>query len=150
MLEPAAEQVPAFNPNATSALALALAAAGRPEEAVARAAEVLGGEGGTYADRVIALQATGLAHAQRGDASASADAFEQVRAVLEGNEDVVSRALSGLAEASALEVMGDERAPAVMAAADHELDRFGLGETAWRVAFSVAASGVDLARQMGV
>jgi len=46
-----------------------------------------------------------------------------------------------LAEASALEVLGDERAARVLAAADSALDSFGLGDTGWRVAFSTAAHG---------
>src|SRR5439155_291691 len=144
LLEPAAMQVPSFNPNATSALALALAAAGRPDEAIARAEEVLDFDAGTYADRVVALEAKGLAHAQQGRSTESADAFAHARELLEPSEDVVGRALLRLAEGSALEVLGDDRAAAVKATADHELDVFGLGDTAWRTAFSVAASGVDL------
>jgi tetratricopeptide (TPR) repeat protein len=140
------QKVPEFNPNASSALALALTAVGRPDEAVAMADTVLEADSGTYADRVVALQAKGLAFAQLQRPMESADAFAEGHALLEPTEDVVGRALMRLAEASALEVIGDERAQAVMAAADHELDSFGLGDTAWRVAFSVAGSGVDLVR----
>jgi hypothetical protein len=50
-----------------------------------------------------------------------------------------------LAEASALEVIGSERASSVAAEANEALSALGLGETAWRVAFAVAATGVDLA-----
>jgi tetratricopeptide (TPR) repeat protein len=146
LLEPVVLAAPTKtkNTNATSALALALAAAGRPSEAIARADEVLGGESRTYADTTVALEAKGLALAQQGDGEGSARAFQEARAVVDGTDDVLIRALLRLAEGSALEVVGDRRASAVSASADEELELLGLSDTAWRVAFSVAASGVDL------
>ena len=132
------------NTNAISALALALAAAGRPGDAITRADEVLAGDSGTYADTTVALEAKGLALAQQGDADGSVRAFQEARTIVEATDDVLIRALLRLAEGSALEVVGDRRASAVSAAADNDLEALGLSDTAWRVAFSVAASGVDL------
>jgi tetratricopeptide (TPR) repeat protein len=146
LLEPVVNAAPSKtkNTNATSALALALAAAGRPTDAIARADEVLAAEGGTYADSTVALEAKGLALAQQGDGEGSARAFQEARTVVDATDDVLIRALLRLAEGSALEVVGDRRASAVSAAADSALESLGLSDTAWRVAFSVAASGVDL------
>jgi tetratricopeptide (TPR) repeat protein len=146
LLEPVVSAAPTkhTNTNAISALALALAAAGRPAEALARAEDVLGSDNGTYADTTVALEARGFALAQQGDAEGSARAFQEARTIVDATDDVLFRALLKLAEGSALEVIGDRRASVVTAAADSELEALGLSDTAWRVAFSVAASGVDL------
>jgi tetratricopeptide (TPR) repeat protein len=144
LLEPVVQQAPAKNANATSALALALAAAGRPADAVARADEVVASESGTYADTAVALEAKGLALAQLGDAAGSTRAFQEARTIVDATDDVLMQTLLRLAESSALEAVGDPRASAVSATADNELAALGLSSTAWRVAFSVAASGVDL------
>jgi tetratricopeptide (TPR) repeat protein len=144
LLEPVALQPPAKNANATSAFALALAAAGRPDDAVARADELLASESGTYADTAVALEAKGLALAQRRDADGSRRAFQEARTIVDATDDVLMQTLLRLAESSALEAIGDPRATAVAAGADSGLEALGLGNTAWRVAFSVAASGVDL------
>ncbi|MEY2448889.1 MAG: hypothetical protein QOH79_2365, partial [Acidimicrobiaceae bacterium] len=144
LLEPVVQQSPSLNANATSALALALAAAGRPAEAIARADQVIAADSGTYSDMTVALEAKGLALAQQGDADGSAGAFQEARTVVDATDDVLTRALLKLAEGSALEAVGDRRAAAVRSGADDDLDALGLSDTAWRVAFSVAASGVDL------
>ena len=146
LLEPVVLAAPTKtkNTNAISALALALAAAGRPSEAIERADDVLAGDSGTYADTTVALEAKGLALAQQGDAEGSARAFQEARTVVDGTDDILIRALLRLAEASALGAVGDRRASVVAAAADSDLESLGLSDTAWRVAFSVAASGVDL------
>jgi tetratricopeptide (TPR) repeat protein len=142
-LEAVELRMPEWNPNVTSALALALAAANRPTEAIARATEVIESEAGTYADKIVAIEARGLALAQLGDAEGAAATFALGHTIVEGTEDVMARALLRLAEATALEAVGDERAEAIREAADHDLDGFGLGETAWRVAYA-AAAGRDL------
>jgi class 3 adenylate cyclase/tetratricopeptide (TPR) repeat protein len=144
VLDRAVEAAPTLNSNATSALALALAAAGNTDAAIANADLVMSAESGTYADRLVALEAKGLSLAQRGDAAASADVFAQARDIVGATEDVVARALLRLAEASALEAVGDERAAMVGDDADTELDQLGLGDTSWRTAFTAAATGVDL------
>ncbi|MEY2424165.1 MAG: hypothetical protein QOI95_4232 [Acidimicrobiaceae bacterium] len=144
VLEPVVLSAPTKNANASSALALALAAAGRPIEAIARADDIIANDIGTYADKTIALEAKGLAFAQQGDAEGSAHAFHDAREVVEATDDVLAHALLRLAEGTALEVTGDRRASSVAAAASDELEALGLGDTAWRVAFAVAASGVDL------
>ena len=55
--------------------------------------------------------------------------------------DVLLQALLKLSEASALHVLGDDRAATVLAVADADLDALGLSDTGWRVAYSTAASG---------
>jgi hypothetical protein len=143
MLEAAQLQLPDFNANVASAVALALAASNRAGEAIARADEVIDAQAGTYADKIVAVNAKGLALAQHGDAAGAVATFEQGLSILEGTEDVMARALLRLAEATALDVLGDERADSLRAAADHDLDGFGLGDTAWRVVYA-AAAGRDL------
>ena len=137
--------LPAFNPHATSAYALALTAAGRPAEAIEHAATVIDYETGTYADTTVALETRGLALAQQGDAAGSAQAFQDAHTIIDATDDVLMQALLKLAEASALHVLGDDRGITVAAAADDALDALGLGDTAWRVAFSIAASGAATA-----
>jgi class 3 adenylate cyclase/tetratricopeptide (TPR) repeat protein len=146
LLEPVVHAAPAKskNTNAISALALALAAAGKPEDAIARAEEVLTEGIGTYMDATVAFEAKGFALAQQGDAEGSAAIFQEARARVEETDDVLNGALLRLAEASALVALGDPRADTFAAAADETLASLGLSDTAWRVAFSAAASGVDL------
>ena len=144
-LDAACSAAVSFNAHATSAYGLALTAAGRPAEAADRATAVLESEVGTYADTAVALETRGLALAQQGDAEGSAQAFRDAHTVVDATDDVLMQALVKLAEASALQVLGDERAAGLAAAADDELDALGLGDTAWRVAFSAAASGAAAA-----
>ena len=144
IIEPAVLAAPTLNANATSALALALAAVGRPAEAIARADEIAEYEAGTYADKAVAFEAKGLALAQQGDAEGAARVFQEGRAIVDATEDVVTQALVRLAEATALRAVGDRRAAAVAAAADEALDAIGLSDTAWRLAFSAAAAGADV------
>ena len=146
LLEPVVLAAPTKtkNTNAISALALALSAAGRPAEAIARADEVLAGDSGTYADTTVALEAKGLALAQQGDVEGTARAFQQARTIVEATDDILIRALLRLAEGSALGALGDRRAEIVAASAESDLEALGLSDTAWRTAFAVAASGVDL------
>ena len=138
--------MPDANPNIDSALALGLAVANRPADAIARAAEVIERDAGTYADKVVAAEARGLALAQLGDAQGAVAAFELGHAILDGTEDVMAKALLRLAESIALDALGDDRADAIRDAADHDLDGFGLSDTAWRGVY-VAAAGRDLVPQ---
>ena len=140
-LEAAASGTPSFNANATAMYALALAGEGHHAEAVERATAVLESETGTYADTAAALLTRGLALAQSGDAAGSGTAFDEAHTVVDATDDVLLQALLKLAEASALDVLGDERAATVLAAADSALEAFGLRDTGWRVAFSTAANG---------
>jgi tetratricopeptide (TPR) repeat protein len=140
-LEAAASGTPAFNANANAAYALALAADGRHGDAVERATAVLECETGTYADTVAALQTRGLALAQSGDSTGSAAAFDEAHTIVDATDDVLLQALLKLSEASALQVLGDDRAATVLAVADADLDALGLSDTGWRVAYSTAANG---------
>ena len=89
---------------AQSALALALAASGDDDEALAVAGEVNDSDRGTYLDRVMAQIAIGLIAARRGDDEALAilnDTIENVDAL----EDEVAQTIARLAEAAALAVL---------------------------------------------
>jgi len=116
----------------------------RNEEAVARATAVLECETGTYADAVAALQTRGLALAQTRDATGAAAAFEEAHTIVDATDDVLLQTLLTLSEASALEVLEDDRATTVQLEADAALDALGLGDTAWRVAYTIAANGENL------
>jgi len=145
LLGPAVDQAPSTNPHALSSSALALAAAGRVDEAIARADEVDRYDGGTYADRCHALIAKGLATAQRGDVGGVVSAFDAARALVDPTDDVVARALVRLAESVARAAVGDASAAAVADEADALLADLGLRDTKWRIAFELAASGAGIA-----
>ena len=144
-LEVAVSGSASFNAHANSAYALALAGVGRPDDALGTATAVIECETGTYADTAVALEARGLAFAQKGDAAGSATAFRDARTVVDATDDVLIRALVRLAEATALHVLGDDRAVAAAAEADRELDALGISDTEWRVAFATAATGAATA-----
>ena len=143
-LESAASGTPTFNAHANAAYALALAGDGRHAEAIERATAVLECETGTYADTVAALQARGLALAQSRDANGSAAAFAEAHTVADATDDLLLQTLLQLSEASALQALGDDRATTVQLEADAALDALGLGDTAWRVAYTIAANGENL------
>ncbi|MDP1819504.1 MAG: adenylate/guanylate cyclase domain-containing protein [Acidimicrobiales bacterium] len=126
------------DPNAHSALALALAADGQVARALAAADEVERHERSSYLDRIIAGVARGFAHERRGDHAASLAAFDQVRAAADATEDRVSGAVTALADAMAASARGEADAAQRMAEADGRLADLGLADTGWRRAFSLA------------
>ena len=138
--EAAVERAVTFAPYATAALALVRAASGDVEAAVMAAQSVEESDSATYADRMLAAMARGLALAQQGDAAGSAAALVVARETADATEDRLSQALVRLAEAEALAVVGDDRASAVAVDAEHRLDAIDVSDTAWRRAFSLAAS----------
>ncbi|MEO7428402.1 MAG: adenylate/guanylate cyclase domain-containing protein, partial [Acidimicrobiales bacterium] len=84
---------PDIDPNLHSALALAHAAGGSLDAAIAAADEVDAHQRASYMDRLVAGMARGLALTRRGDHSASVAAFDQLRAAADVTEDRVSQAL---------------------------------------------------------
>jgi class 3 adenylate cyclase/tetratricopeptide (TPR) repeat protein len=134
----AARLRPAVDPNLHSALALAHAAEGSIDEALAEADEVDAHERASYLDRLTAGIARALALARRNDVAASTAAFDQARAAADATEDRVSQALVRLAGATAASARGEVDAPSRMAEAELRLAELGMADTAWRQAFALA------------
>jgi tetratricopeptide (TPR) repeat protein len=128
---------PELNTNLASALALALAVQGEAEEALALAARVDDHERASYLDRIVAGLARAVAHARRGDHAASVAAFDQVEAAADATDDLVSRAITRLADALAASARGEADAAERLAEVDGRLRELGLEDTAWRRAFSL-------------
>jgi hypothetical protein len=133
-----AHLAPTIDPNLHSALALAHAAEGQVDAALAAADLVDDHERASYLDHIVAGMGRALAHARRGDHSAAVAAFDQVRAAAEASEDPVTASIVRLAEATAASARGDDDAAARSAAVDQELAELGLEDTGWRRAFRVA------------
>jgi tetratricopeptide (TPR) repeat protein len=133
-----ARLLPTVNPNVLSALSLARAASGAVDAALVDADIVDDLERASYLDRIVAGIARGLALSRRGDHPAAVAAFDQVRAAADATDDVVSAAVTRLADAVAAEARGDLDAPARADEADRRLAELGLLETGWRRAFRLA------------
>jgi hypothetical protein len=85
------------HPFAACARALALAAVGRPHEALVTADEVLAATGATYLDRVIAGVAAGLAAARLHERDEAMQRLDAAGLVAGASDDVVARAMVSLA-----------------------------------------------------
>ena len=129
---------PEIDPNLTSALALAAAAGGRPEEAIERADAVEHHQRASYMDRLIAGVARGLALSRLGDHLGATDVFHRLRAAADGTEDRVSQALVRLADGVAASARGDADAATRLDDAERRLSDLGMADTAWRQAYSLA------------
>ena len=129
---------PTIDPNLQSALALARAADGQVDLALADADLVDDHDRASYLDRVIAGIARGFALDRRGDHTAAVAAFDQVRAAAEATDDVVAGAIARLADATAASARGEADAAERIARADADLAELGLEETGWRRAFRLA------------
>lgn len=132
------QTAPEVDPNLASALALALAAMGSLDDAIARAATVEHHQRSSYMDRLIAGMARGLALTRAGDHAAATAVFDQVRAAADATEDRVSQSLVRLADATASSARGDDDAMAKCDEADRRLEELGMSSTGWRQAFSLA------------
>ena len=130
--------LPAIDPNLHSALALAHAAEGSLDAALAEADEVDEHERASYLDRITAGIARGLALARRGDGAAATAAFDQVTAAADATEDRVSQALVRLADATAASARGEADAAVRMADAEDRLAEMGLQDSSWRQAYTLA------------
>jgi tetratricopeptide (TPR) repeat protein len=130
--------LPTIDPNLHSALALAHAASGAIDDALAEADAVDGHERSSYLDRITAGIARGLALARHGDAAAATSAFDQVTAAADSTEDRVSQALVRLADATAASARGEADAATRMADAEGRLAEIGLTESGWRQAYTLA------------
>jgi class 3 adenylate cyclase/tetratricopeptide (TPR) repeat protein len=123
--------------HAEAVLAVALAAAGRPEEARVVAAGAVA-SATAYSDRAMALIAGALAAARLGDGDAVRADLEALRATLSDTEDVLTTNIARLASAHALTAIGDGGAAAVEADARERLARSGLEAVGWDRVFRMA------------
>jgi ATP/maltotriose-dependent transcriptional regulator MalT len=125
---------------AGAALALARAAAGDPDGALLAANTVNGSERATYADRVMAMIAGGLAAAQQGDGVRSTAILRTARELIDSTEDVLTQAVVRLAEARAAEKLGEPGAGEGLRRADLALSALGVSQPGWDTAFQLAVS----------
>jgi tetratricopeptide (TPR) repeat protein len=119
--------------------ALALAAAGRGEDAVATASAVERDERSTYLDRTWAGLAAGAVAARRGDRATVEARFAELCARVDDTDDRVAQALARLGWAVAHEAVGDPAAGELAEAASDRFAALGADPTGWAVALRQAA-----------
>ena len=127
-------------PNALSALALALAAAGDTAGALQAADRAHDSARATYLDLAHAYVASGLAYAARGDTSEMIAAFASARQEVDGTGDVVAQAVVRLGESFALQAVGATSARGVRREAERRLAALGITAEGWSVVFQAAPS----------
>jgi hypothetical protein len=111
--------------------ALALAAAGRADDALAAALMVVGDDRSTYLDRSWAGLAAGAA-AARDSRRADVDArFTELCAQVDATDDRVAQAVVRLGRAMALEVVGDPGASALLDEASDRFETLGIDPGGW-------------------
>jgi ATP/maltotriose-dependent transcriptional regulator MalT len=130
-------------PYSAGALALVLAAGGRPDAALVAANTVATAPGATYLDLVTAACATTLALAQRGDDAEARAALLQTAELADRSGDLVAQAMARLAGAEALAALGDPDVDAARADAQERASRFDGCLAGWSTAFALAARGSD-------
>jgi class 3 adenylate cyclase/tetratricopeptide (TPR) repeat protein len=118
--------------------ALALAAAGRSDEAVAAAGVVEADERSSYLDRLWAGLATAAVAARRGDRLAVDAGFAELLSRAEETDDRVVQALVLLGWGLALEAVGDAGAEARRASSSTRFRELGLDPDGWAVVLGQA------------
>jgi class 3 adenylate cyclase/tetratricopeptide (TPR) repeat protein len=113
--------------------ALALAAAGRGDEAHAAAQVVEDDERSTYLDRLWSGLAAGSVEARRGDRSAVEQRFAQLCGRVDDTEDRVAQALARLGWALAREASGHAGAGETTEAAADRFSALGIAAEGWSV-----------------
>jgi class 3 adenylate cyclase/tetratricopeptide (TPR) repeat protein len=126
-----------------SRLALAYAAAQRPDDALDVVLALQTRTGGTYSDRIFALWAEGFARAQRGEGDARAP-IDAAHAIAIGTDSLLEHAITALARSHALTALGDEEADEVRVDAARQLQALGIDAHGWSCVFERALSGVVL------
>jgi tetratricopeptide (TPR) repeat protein len=127
---------------ARSTLSLALAAAGRLDEAVEGATAVEGNTRASYHDLLVARLARGFASLRSGQVDDSELAFASAAEGVDATGDRVAQALARLGRARALAASGDARATELLADANDRLAAIGLTGRGWDTAFRLAAGDV--------
>jgi class 3 adenylate cyclase/tetratricopeptide (TPR) repeat protein len=118
--------------NVACILSLAAAAAGRPDEAL-RAGDEVGRAGGSYVDQARAHLGRAFGYAQLGDTERSARALTSAKTIVDGSQDLLHRALVGLA--SAILHNADE------ASVQEDLRALGVEWAPWARGFRLARNG---------
>jgi tetratricopeptide (TPR) repeat protein len=119
--------------------ALAMAAADRPDEALAAAAAVEADERSTYLDRLWAGLAAASVTARRGDRAEAESRFAALCEAIDATDDRVAQAVARLGRATALDVVGGVEAEASAAEAASRFADLGLDPDGWTVALRQAA-----------
>ena len=126
-----------FTSGVASVLALVCLGEGRLDAIESLAAAVINDTRGTYLDRVYVHIATGLSAARCGNRDATWSAFEEALHAVDATGDVVFQAIVRLAEARALDSLGDAAAVDVTADAWSRLHDLGLDSTGWVAVFDL-------------
>ncbi len=124
-----------------SRLAMAYAAAHRPDDACAVLDDLRARTGGTYSDRIFALWAEALVQMQtgEGDARASVDA---AHAIATATDARLEHAIAALARAKVFAALDDPDAGAVAEDATRQLDALGVTGAGWARVFDDALDTV--------
>jgi class 3 adenylate cyclase/tetratricopeptide (TPR) repeat protein len=128
-----------------SRLALAYAAAQRPDDALDVVLALHSRAGGTYSDRIFALWAESLARAQRGDGDARAS-IDAAHAIAITTDAPLEHAIAALARAYVLSALGDDDAAAVRDDATRQLTALGIDAHGWSCLFERALADVVIPR----
>ncbi len=126
------------NANAATAAALAAAAVG-DGETVRVITKALKSDHLTYLDEFTLMLARAFIAVREGRPSRVHELFARSRDQLASTGDTLSMAIGLLAEAVALEALGDESALAAAERAEEHLDAIGIEALGWRTAFRLAA-----------
>ncbi len=111
--------------------ALALAAAGRVDDALAAAERVEGDDRSTYLDRSWAGLAAGAAAARCGQRAAVDARFPELCARVDATDDRIAQAVVRLGWAMALEVAGDAAAASLLEDSSDRFARLGIDPGGW-------------------
>ncbi|HTK17834.1 MAG TPA: adenylate/guanylate cyclase domain-containing protein [Acidimicrobiia bacterium] len=126
-----------------SRLALAYAAAQRPDDAERVIAEMKPRSGGTFSDRMLALWSEAFVGTQQG----SPDAREPVDAAYEiaiGTDAPLEHAIAALARSKVLAALGADDAPAAAEESEARLAEVGLTCDGWARVFDLALVDVSV------
>jgi tetratricopeptide (TPR) repeat protein len=132
-----------------TAVALAYAAAGRPDDARRAATTAIEELNNTYLDRASAHAATGFAESQQGSLDGAEAAFARALAEVDATEDVLAQAVLRLAYGRALEALDAPLATPVLVDARGRLNAIGIPASGWDTVFRIAARGGPANGQRG-
>jgi class 3 adenylate cyclase/tetratricopeptide (TPR) repeat protein len=124
---------------------LALAAAGRRDEALAAARVVEDDERSTYLDRLWAGLAAGAIAARRGDRRVVEERFALLCARVDATDDQVAQALARLGWAMAREAVGHSEASRAAEAAAERFSALGIDPAGWTAVIGQAVGTAPVA-----
>lgn len=126
---------------AMAVLAIARAATGDVEGAIAVGSEVGSRSRGTYLDATYADIGMALAHAQAGRGQEAKAVLDGAQARVDASEDRLTQAIVRLARAHALEQLRDPEAADAKGEARARYEALGVEPYGWETAFASAVSG---------